>query len=72
MSNNMKIKDTVHFQWYKSFFVVVLIIVLFTASSSLTEASFVEAITNLEVKKQVDGEHLKVILLIKKMKNYIY
>ena len=44
----MKIKDTVHFQWYKSFFVVILIIVLFTASSSLTEASFVEAITNLD------------------------
>lgn len=44
----MKIKDTVHFQWYKSFFIVVIIAICFFASSSLTEASFSEAISNLD------------------------
>ena len=43
----MKIKDTVHFQWYKSAFTVVIIAILFFASSSLTDASLYEAITNL-------------------------
>ena len=44
----MKIKDTVHFQWYKSAFTVVIIAILFFTSSYLSEASFIEAITNLD------------------------
>ena len=44
----MKIKDTVHFQWYKSFFVVFVILVCFLGSASLTEASFYEVFDNLD------------------------
>lgn len=43
----MKIKDTVHFQWYKSFFVVFIIAVCFVGSSFLTEASLIEVIYNI-------------------------
>lgn len=44
----MKIKDTVHFQWYKSFFIVFIIVICFIGSSILTDASFVDAISNLD------------------------
>lgn len=43
----MKIKDTVHFQWYKSFFVVFIIVVFFIGSSIMTDASLSEVFYNL-------------------------
>ena len=44
----MKIKDTVHFQWYKHLFVVFVIAVLFFGSSALTGASLTEVFSNLD------------------------
>lgn len=44
----MKIKDTVHFQWYKSFFVCLIITILFFGSASLTDASFSEVFQNVD------------------------
>lgn len=44
----MKIKDTVHFQWYKSVFVVFVIAVCFFGSASMTDASFSEVFSNLD------------------------
>lgn len=44
----MKIKDTVHFQWYKSAFIVIIIAICFFASASLSEVSFTEVFSNLD------------------------
>jgi len=44
----MKIKDTVHFQWYKNAFVIFILIILINFSSNVTEANFYEAFTNLD------------------------
>lgn len=44
----MKIKDTVHFQWYKSVFIVFVIAVCFFGSAVMTEASFSEVFSNLD------------------------
>lgn len=44
----MKIKDTVHFQWYKSFFIVLIIGICFFSSATLTDASFIEVFENLD------------------------
>lgn len=54
----MKIKDTVHFQWYKSFFVGFVIFICFIGSSILTEASLTEVIQNLGNA----GEFLKELI----------
>jgi len=44
----MKIKDTVHFQWYKSLFVVFIIAVCFLASAHVTDASFSSVFGNFD------------------------
>lgn len=44
----MQIKDTVHFQWYKSAFVVFVIAVCFIGSAMNIEATFMEALGNLD------------------------
>lgn len=44
----MKIKDTVHFQWYKSLFIVFVIAVCFLSSAKLTGASLQEVFGNLD------------------------
>lgn len=44
----MKIKDTVHFQWYKSFFIVLIIGICFFVSANLSDASLIEVLTNLD------------------------
>jgi len=44
----MKIKDTVHFQWYKSLFVVFIIGVCFLGSAYVTDASLSEVFGNLD------------------------
>ncbi len=43
----MKIKDTVHFQWYKSFFTVALIALCLGVSINATEANFRQLIGNI-------------------------
>lgn len=43
----MKIKDTVHFQWYKSFFTVALIALCLGVSINATEANFKQLIGNI-------------------------
>lgn len=42
----MKIKDTVHFAWYKKFFVFLLLLVCIVISGLVTEADFLEVIQN--------------------------
>ena len=44
----MKIKDTIHFQWYKTLFLVFVIAVCFFGSASVTEASFSEVFSNMD------------------------
>lgn len=44
----MKIKDTVHFQWYKTFFVVLMIAIFFFSSASVTDASISEVMRNIK------------------------
>jgi len=44
----MKIKDTVHFQWYKNLFIVFIIAVCLIGSASVTDASFSEVFQNLD------------------------
>lgn len=44
----MKIKDTIHFQWYKSLFIVLIIALCFFTSANLTSASFTEVFSNLD------------------------
>ncbi len=44
----MKIKDTVHFEWYKNLFVVFIIAVCFFGSSYMTDASAGEVFSNLD------------------------
>lgn len=42
----MKIKDTIHFNWYKSFSTILVIIFLTVVSFKLTDASFTEVFEN--------------------------
>lgn len=42
----MRIKDTVHFQWYKSLFIVLVIAVCFLGSAEATDASLSEFLAN--------------------------
>ncbi len=44
----MKIKDTVHFNWYKKLFVVVLIVLCFSTASNATGADFAKVFSNSE------------------------
>ena len=44
----MRLKDTVHFHWYKNLFIVFIIFVCFLGSVSITNADFKEAVTNLD------------------------
>lgn len=44
----MKLKDTVHFQWYKHVFIVFVIAVLLLGSASVTGASLSEILDNAE------------------------
>lgn len=44
----MKIKDTVHFQWYKNLFVVFVIAVCFFSSAYVTDASFAAVFGNID------------------------
>ena len=44
----MKIKDTVHFNWYKHVFVVVLIVLCFMTSTNAVGADFKEVFSNSE------------------------
>lgn len=65
----MKIKDTIHFQWYKSLFVVFVIAVCFFASSQVTEASlsmvlgnFNEMLAFLEKLAHPDLSYIPMLL----------
>ncbi len=44
----MKIKDTVHFNWYKKLFVVILIVLCFSTASNATGADFAKVFSNSE------------------------
>ncbi len=44
----MKIKDTVHFNWYKKLFVVILIVLCFSTASNATVADFAKVFSNSE------------------------
>lgn len=44
----MKIKDTVHFNWYKNLFLVVLLVVCIGTSIHITDADFAEIFGNLD------------------------
>ncbi len=43
----MKIKDTVHFQWYKNLFIIFIIAVCFLSSAYVTDASFSDVFGNI-------------------------
>lgn len=42
----MKIKDTVHFKWYKNVITIVVLLILFQFSVSITDADFQKVFTN--------------------------
>lgn len=44
----MKIKDTIHFNWYKHLFIILVIAVCIFASAEVTEADFIEVFGNLD------------------------
>ena len=44
----MRLKDTVHFNWYKNLFIVFIIFICFVGASSITGADFYEVVTNLD------------------------
>ncbi len=44
----MKIKDTVHFNWYKNLFVVILIVLCFLTAANSTGADFTKVFSNSE------------------------
>ncbi len=44
----MKIKDTVHFNWYKHLFIVLLLLVCVLASVNVTDADFTEIFSNMD------------------------
>lgn len=44
----MKIKDTVHFNWYKHLFIVLILAVCIGASVHVTDADFAEVYSNLD------------------------
>ncbi|MCC8066171.1 MAG: phosphonate ABC transporter, permease protein PhnE [Clostridiales bacterium] len=44
----MKIQDTVHFNWYKHLFIVLLLLVCIAASVNVTDADFAEVFNNLD------------------------
>ena len=44
----MKLKDTIHFNWYKHLFIVLVIGLCVTASAAVTEADILDVLGNLE------------------------
>ena len=44
----MRLKDTVHFNWYKNLFVIFIIFICLMGSVKITNADFYEAFTNLD------------------------
>ena len=55
----MKLKDTVHFDWYKKLFLVVILLLCFIVSSSATDADITEFFSNSKQISNFLGKFLK-------------
>ncbi|MDD2958333.1 MAG: phosphonate ABC transporter, permease protein PhnE [Lachnospiraceae bacterium] len=55
----MKLKDTVHFQWYKTLFIVCILLVCIGSAVHVTEADFVEVFSNVDQMTSFMSRFLK-------------